>query len=289
MKVALRDDDTCYFTRPDALDRVYRDIWNRVPVCLATVPCAIGYPRAGIPPEHWHSGEALPLERNAELVQFLRETIATGRATIALHGYTHQDYPEGYEFQAAPDLERRVRDGLHALRKTLQTTVAVFVPPHNALSSRGLRAVSAARLNILGSFLSFRPSMRPWDRYTFTNWWRVRRFRATTGRTKGDPFVYPYVLRYADHAEFGCHALIPETTLDDLVAGFEEARHAAGDFCLATHHWEVDAAMKDVLVRFLDHASRYSDVRFVRAEELFEAPAAAARVGDPRELSSEGS
>ena len=49
MKVAIRDDDTCYFTAPDALERVYDDVWDRVPVCLATVPFAIGYERAGIP------------------------------------------------------------------------------------------------------------------------------------------------------------------------------------------------------------------------------------------------
>ena len=49
MKVALRDDDTCYFTSPETLERVYHDVWDRVPVCLATVPFAIGYERHGIP------------------------------------------------------------------------------------------------------------------------------------------------------------------------------------------------------------------------------------------------
>ena len=45
----------------------------------------------------------------------------------------------------------------------------------------------------------------------------------------------------ARHAEFGCHSLIPGTTLEELISGFEEARRAGGDFCLATHYWEVDA------------------------------------------------
>ena len=57
--------------------------------------------------------------------------------------------------------------------------------------------------------------------------------------------------------------------LPSLVAGFEEARRAGGHFCLATHYWEVDAAMKNVLLRFLDYAARDRDVRFVAAEELF--------------------
>jgi predicted deacetylase len=270
VKVALRDDDTCYFTAPETLERVYHDVWDRVPVCLATVPHAIGYERAGIPREHWHSGRAFPLEQNRELVPFLRDAMARRRATIALHGYTHQDYADGFEFQAAPDLERRVKDGLRELRDTLGAPISVFVPPHNALSKRGLSAVASAGLNILGSFLSFRPSMRAWDLATPANWWRVRRYRAATGRTKADRFVYPYVLRYRHHAEFGCHSLVPGTTMEELVSGFELARRAGGDFCLATHYWEVDQALKDVLRRFLDHVARVPDATFVPADALFE-------------------
>jgi predicted deacetylase len=269
VKVAIRDDDACFFTDPASLERVYHDVWDRVPICLATVPFAIGYERRGIPREHWHSGQAFPLAQNGSLVAAIRELIAKGRVTVALHGFTHEDFPDGPEFQAASDPERRVREGLLHLNETLATDVSVFVPPHNTLSKRGLAAVAAARLNILGSFLSFRPSMRPWDARTPANWWRVRAFRRATSRRRSDPFVYPYPLRYARHAEFGCHGLIPGTSLEHLIAGFEEARRAGGDFCLATHYWEVDDAMKAVLLRFLEHASATPGVRFVPAEALF--------------------
>lgn len=269
MKVALRDDDACYFTAPETLERVYHDVWDRVPVCLATVPFAIGYERKGIPQAHWQSGTAFPLEENPPLVSFLKDAIGGGRATIALHGYTHQDFPSGYEFQAAPDPERRVQHGRSYLEQLLNTPISIFVPPHNALSKRGLSAVSAAGLNLLGSFLSFHPARRPWDRRTPANFWRIRRFRAATGRRKDDRFVYPHVLRYARHAEFGCHSLVPATTLAELVRGFDEARAQSGDFCLATHYWEVDTRMKDVLLRFLDYVAAKPDVRFVRAEQLF--------------------
>ena len=152
----------------------------------------------------------------------------------------------------------------------LDTRIRVFVPPHNALSKRGLKAIDAAGLHLLGSFLSFRPSMRPWDLQTPANWWRIKSYRDKTGRAKTDRLVYPHVLRYRNHAEFGCYSLIPKTTFEDLRRGFDEARAAGGDFCLATHYWEVDATLKRVLVQFLDHAAGFPDVRFVAVEELFQ-------------------
>jgi predicted deacetylase len=270
MKVALRDDDTCYFTSPAELEHVYGDVWQRIPVCLATVPFAVGYPRAGIPESEWHSGRRFPLAENADLVAWLRARIAERRVTVALHGYTHEDFANGFEFQAAPDLDRRVVEGRTYLERVLGTPVRVFVPPHNALSKRGIAAVSRAGLNILGSFLSFRPSNRPWDGRTFANWRSIHRFRRTTNRLKTDALVYPHPLRYRNHAEFGCHGLIPSTTFEQLAAALDEARRFGGNFCLATHYWEVDAALKNILLRFLDHAASLPDVRFVAAEELFE-------------------
>ena len=269
MRIALRDDDTCYFTSPDELERVYKPVWDLVPVCLATVPFAIGYPRAGIPEDEWHSGRVFPLEANLDLVGWLRARIAEQRVTIALHGYTHQDFPDGFEFQVAPDMERRLAEGRRHLEQVLSQHVRVFVPPHNALSRRGLTAVSAAGVNVLGSFLWFHPARRPWELRTLPNWWRVQRFRRAAARTRRDRLVYPWPLQYRRYAEFGCHGLIPSTTFEELAAALEEVRQVGGDFCLATHHWEIDSRLHDILLRFLDHAGRVPGVTFVAAEELF--------------------
>lgn len=271
MKVAIRDDDTSFFTDPERLDAVYGDVWDRVPVCLAVVPHAMGFADRAIPERYWQAHRPFPLEENAPLVARLRALLADRRVTIAQHGFTHEDFADGHEFQAAPDLESRLVRGQAYLEQVLGTRIRIFVPPHNALSKRGLQAVSAAGLNLLGSFLSFRPSLRPWELRTPVNWWRVRAYRSATSRVKSDRMIYPHVLRYARHAEFGCHGLIPGTTLDELVSGFEEARRSHGHFCVATHYWEIDDGMKDVLRRFLDHAARTPDVAFVAAERLFDA------------------
>lgn len=271
MKVALRDDDTSFFTDPARLDAVYHDVWDRLPVCLAVVPHAMGFADKAIPEQYWQANRAYPLDGNGELVSRLKELTTAGRVTIAQHGFTHEDFPDGHEFQAAPDLELRLAHGQAYLEKLIGAKIRVFVPPHNALSKRGLAAVSSAGLNLLGSFLSFRPSMRPWEPHTLANWWRVRSYRSSTDRAKTDRMIYPHVLRYRRHAEFGCHSLIPGTTLEELVSAFEEARRAGGHFCLATHYWEVDATLKNVLQRFLDHAARTPGVEFVAAERLFDA------------------
>lgn len=270
MKVALRDDDTSYFTSPEMLQRVYKRIWDRVPVSLAVVPFEMGYVRKGIPETHWHSGQAFPLEQNAELTSFLREEVAAGRISILLHGYHHQDYPNGYEFEVGPDLERKVVEGRTYLERLFGLRVRTFVPPHNALSRQGLLAVSRARLNILGSFLSFRPRYRPVEWRTAVNYLRVWWFRRRTGRTRHDPMIYPFSLRYARHSEFGCHLLIAGTTLDDLVRSFDEARRFGGDFCLATHHWEIDERLAGILTDFLAYVDRRPNVQFVHADRLFE-------------------
>jgi predicted deacetylase len=270
MKVAVRDDDTSYFTDPERLDSVYHDVWDRVPVCLAVVPHAMAFADKAIPEKYWHAHRAYPLEENPAIVGRLKELVSAGRVTIAQHGFTHEDFADGHEFQAAPDLETRLARGQAYLEHLLATRIRIFVPPHNALSKRGLRAVSSAGLNLLGSFLSFRPSLRPWEPRTLGNWWRIQAYRSSTNRAKNDRMIYPFVLRYRHHAEFGCHSLIPGTTLDELVRGFEEARTAGGDFCVATHYWEVDGELKDVLRRFLDHAASRPGVEFVAAERLFD-------------------
>ena len=271
MKVALRDDDTSFFTEPGRLEAVYHDVWDRIPVGLAVIPHAAGFVDKAIPEKYWDAGRAFPLDDNAPLVSALRALVTDRRVTISQHGYTHEDYPDGHEFQVAPDLESRLARGQAFLERVVDTRIRVFVPPHNALSKRGLKAIDSAGLHLLGSFLSFRPSMRPWDLRTPANWWRIKQYRGQTGRTRSDRFVYPHVLRYRNHGEFGCYGLIPNTTFEELRRGFDEARAAGGDFCLATHYWEVDERLKKVLIQLLDYAASFSEVRFVPVEQLFHA------------------
>ena len=269
MKFALRDDDVNFFTRPEQLERAYGAYWDVLPVSLAIVPSHAATKSKAIPPEHWEGEREFPLADNPEIVEYVRELIGRGRAAPMLHGYTHKNYPDGYEFQVAPDLPGRLRRGRQCLEELFDRPIRTFVPPHNALSRRGLEALEAEGLNVLGSFLSFRPSQKPWDVSTPANYLRVSLYRLRTRRGRQTRLVYPYPLRYKKHAEFGCHLLLPWTKADDLLARFDEARRVGGDYCLATHYWEIDDHMAEVLRTVVEHAKR-AGARFVTADALFE-------------------
>jgi hypothetical protein len=268
MRFAIRDDDTSFFTDPGQLERVYGNLWDKVPVSLAIVPFHASTKSGAVPPEYWDGDREFATADNQALVQFLCEQVRRNRVSVLLHGYNHKNYPGGFEFQVGEHLYDRIVKGKLELERLFDVQVQTFVPPHNALSWRGLEAVDRARLNVLGSFLSFSPGQRPWDWTTPGNYFRVWSYRRRTGRGRHDRMVYPTPLRYAHHAELGCHGLIPGTTLESLIRGFEEARTAGGDFCLATHYWEIDAAMSSTLRGLLDHA-RQAGAMFVHADELF--------------------
>lgn len=268
MKFAIRDDDANFFTAPEQIERVYRDIWGIAPVSLAVVPRHASTRSGAIPREYWEGHREFPVADNQSLVDFLRGEQEGGHVSVVLHGYSHQNFPDGFEFVAGPALDRRLAAGRAELEGLFGRPVRTFVPPHNALGRRGLAAVDRAGLNVLGSFLWFNPRHRPWDGATLANLARVWRYRLRTRRGRHERMVYPYPLRYQGHAEFGCHPLIPGTRLEALIEGFEEARRFGGDFCLATHYWEIDAAMLAILRDLIDHAQR-AGATFVHADELF--------------------
>ena len=111
--------------------------------------------------------------------------------------------------------------------------------------------------------------MRPWERAHARQLVARPPLPRDDRPTRRRSIRLSHVLRYATTPSSAATASCPGTTLEELVAGFEEARRAGGDFCLATHYWEVTQTLKDVMLRFLDHAARRADVRFVAAEELF--------------------
>jgi peptidoglycan/xylan/chitin deacetylase (PgdA/CDA1 family) len=244
MKFAIRDDDTSFFTRPEQLLRVYEGIWERVPISLSVVPFHGRTPSESIPAEYWFGGHELyPLGDNLDLIAFLREQTARKRVSIMLHGYSHVDEPNGYEFETGADLERKAREGKRYLEEIFDAPVRAFVPPNNALSATGYRAVIRAGLDIV-QIVRFGRGRRP----------IALRYLPQLARMVLSKFVwqhpyayYPYVLDFGAHREVAFHSLTPSVSFQQRLAELEFCHRRGGVFVLATHYWELDRKTKDRL------------------------------------------
>ncbi|HPD31010.1 MAG TPA: DUF2334 domain-containing protein [Phycisphaerae bacterium] len=232
---SLRDDDTSYFTRPEHLERCYKRIWRICPISLSVVPFHGCTKSGALPREYWRGDRMFPLASNGELVAFLRENMSHGRIHVTLHGYHHRDEVRGFEFVAGADLDRKVRDGRQYLESLLGQPVTVFVPPHNALSWEGYRAVVRAGLHISG-IQSFHPSFRGWDPRIAWLGLKRRWWYGQHGCEWPWPLVFPDGHREVPHL-----TVSPSVGLDHVMRAFRSVLKTGGVFCLATHYWEFDA------------------------------------------------
>jgi len=239
MRFVVVDHDTNYFTKPEQLENVYGKIWDKIPISLSVVPFHACTKSGAIPQEYWQGNRIFPIGENKELVEFLKRKISENKVSILMHGYSHRDYENGYEFEVGENLYEKVKEGKKYLEETFRVEIRTFVPPHNSLSKEGMKAVIANRLNILGS-LSFRPSRRPFEvRYIF-NLFRRKFFQLKSGI-----LTYPMVLPFKGYCELACFSLIPSTRMGELIRAFNLIRKYDANFCLATHHWEMNAKMKN--------------------------------------------
>ena len=126
------------------------------------------------------------------------------------------------------------------------------------------------RPELLGSFLSFRPSMRAWDRpHARATGGASSGFARRRGRDQADRLVYPHVLRYAASRR----VRLPQPVPGHHVRGIDGRlrRSAPRRRRFLSRHPLLGSRRRterrDAAVSGLRR--RYADVRFVPAEELF--------------------
>jgi hypothetical protein len=234
----IRDDDTSYFTSPEELENAYGEVTKHGPVSLAIIPfCRAGQSR-GLPAGHREQWSVHPLGENKALVQYLRQGIADGRYEAMLHGYHHDEPTIRHEFRGGSDLHRKVREGKRYLENLLQTSIHVFVPPHNAISRSGLQAISREGLH-LGGVAGMRSGWSWLSLHNLRIWCRLHRWRAN-----GHVGI-PWVLDLPDHKELSGNPITPFSTFKQSLKRFDEAKRVNGVFCAATHYWEFDHPAED--------------------------------------------
>lgn len=252
---AIRDDDTCFFTRPEELETAYRPFLGHVPISLAVVPFTIASHRYKKFPTSAPEGQTFPFGENRDLVIYLRERLQHREIEVMLHGFTHQyrkikwRWVAEYVWKSEHQLYTETMTGKRYLEELLNTTIRVFVPPSNRIGKGGMKAVVMENLNIC--YGSGRGVNHPWSwKYTTAD---VKRFMFSILKGRR----YPLPLDLGTHKELVAYTLAPKNEpYKKLRTALEYCVKLSAPFVLATHYWELHEypGMLENLYRLVDYA-----------------------------------
>ena len=253
MRFAIRDDDTCYFTRPEELEKTYSRLPG-FPVALAVTPFALHSENLGDPIRFRQHGPPAPLGKNSELIAYLREQVASRRYSILCHGFTHEYQRQGQSliqeclWKDPARLAKETRQGKRYLEDVLDCPVDTYVPPGNSISRAGIEAVSETFHNILATLPLRRAVEFVFDGAGRQAWSArlVHQFQF------GGPSPFVYSLGRARLLACTSWTSVADWQLTN--ARLDQARRLGADFTLAVHYWELKGKVLDGLLRLADRA-----------------------------------
>jgi len=269
MRLAIRDDDTCFFTRPDELERLWSPLFGTAGISLAVTPFAVQSFHLGDVKRFYQDTRPRPLEENRELVAWIRERQASGSISVMCHGCTHEyrrlgpgRLVEEYVWKGSDRLARETGLARDYLAGLLGRPIRTFVPPGNGISRAAIESVRPYFRQILAAF-----SLRRWRDFRFEPEY-VRNYCARLYHQIRHNGANPFGERVAGVTLLPSFALTPGVTWNALLARFELCRRLAADLVVAVHYWEVSPGIRDLLLRLIDLA-RKAGCRFVHCDELF--------------------
>ena len=253
MKVAFRDDDTSYFTKPEELETAYDFMQDNDCVSLSIVPFSVPVHRddvfpygKGIAPGYYS------LEENDVLIQYLKEKVAQGKYDILLHGYTHeyqkingQWIPEML-WKNEPQLIKELADGKEILDRLFGVNTSVFVAPNNKIDQKGIHALENAGMDFSGIIQHKDRDVDVRYLINYVKRWSVRGIKK---------IPYPGVLKYTRHKELVAYTV---DSYDRLVYEYEMCKKRNEPFVVYSHYWQVnsDVAVKDILKRLYEYMKK---------------------------------
>ena len=287
--LAIRDDDTSYWTDPDDLDYIYgKYIRQGIKLSLAVVPESYRLVFPGDRRKFYIVKEKHFVYENKRLVDYLRPYVLSGQIEIMLHGYDHsycvqingkhmfldmdaraaigENVPDNMLpeciYKENLEIKMELARGKEILEDTFKTVVKTFVPPSNALSASVVSEIERLGMNISGTMTNkFNREIDFCSLLVFAK-------KIIWKRNKG-VVSYPYVMVYKKHKELVGHSFTPSTNYEKYIQGFQRCRDIGCDFTVATHYWELieNDKMRNVFYEFLNYAFESEDTACLR--ELF--------------------
>lgn len=273
MKIAIRDDDISYFTTPTELEQV----WNNIPfpITYAVTPFMVESEKLDLPGRefafHQTGTVEHPLRSNNELVAYLQEQITSGRISLALHGCNHQYKIQDqmliaeYSVNDLDNLKKKTSRAKFEIESLFGQAINVFVPPDNAISPQGLRAIASAGLKYVQ-----RPfPLRNIDTQLSFTWLRHYcarlYFRMQYNIVYSKPFDNGIVIEGAGYL------FKDSIPLERMIQEFDIFYEFDLPFTISTHYWELNKEpMRNKLFKLLDYINSKPNVRFGTLREMFE-------------------
>lgn len=176
---AIRDDDMSYFTNPEILEKLYKNIFKRgYKVSFAVIPRIKSTTNLNVPPQYRGSNEYHTINQNFGLVKLLKLWQSEGKITVLLHGFCHTEKTSSgrpkFDFvkkkmvygvqeevnldshcefygKKYGEIDRRIRLGRLILEKTFKTPVNTFVSPQEFISRDLYYSLKRNRMHYCGS------------------------------------------------------------------------------------------------------------------------------------------
>lgn len=257
--LAIRDDDTSFWTNPEDLIYIYGDLLKKGgKLCLAVVPESYQLISPGDRTLFYINKEKHFIYENHNLVGFLQPYVNNGQIEIMLHGYDHSysvvynneirflDEETRKEIGPRKDIpflpecvykdlnvfKHELNNGRQILEETFNTKICTFVPPSNAISADVVKVIDEMGMNISGTIL---PTFnRKLDVYSIYGYFFKFLWKIFDRKHK-----YPYIMRYKNHKELVGHAYTPLTDYERYNAEFLFCQAHNYHFTMATHYWEI--------------------------------------------------
>lgn len=264
IKLAIRDDDMCYFTRVEDIENVYHEIPG-FPVSFAVIPMVTDVSTMGNCSDTRGNQKPRWVGDNMELIAWLSQRLKENKADVLLHGITH-----GYKFENGkrlaemqwrnePELTAEIRENKRRMEVILNYPISVFVAPSNKISKYGISCIVDNGMDFSGIIpITFDRSVTMRNLGNYAKRWYIR---------AKDRFPYPNVLKYSDHKEMNACLLQGYEYLVDL---FNYCRRIGSPMAVNVHYWHLRdfPHEKEILMEFVKYALDHDAVPATVSELL---------------------
>ena len=235
MKVAIRDDDTSYFTKPADLQKAYDFLSDEDCVSLSVVPYTVPVHRGDVYPY----GKKIAMDyydiaKNMELLEYLKENYKQGKIDILLHGYSHEykllkkKWIAEMKWKSGNQLKKEIAKGKKHLEKLLNISISVFVAPNNSIDRKAMSVLEELQMDYSGIIGVGDRKLNLRYIYNFIVRWGFRIIKK---------IQYPCIMNYGKHKELNAY------TLDDyerLIYEYHICKKKKSPFVIYTHYWQLN-------------------------------------------------